>query len=341
MTSRVLLGSSVAFFLLSNGCGVQDADYALKAKQGEMERATTRVDNVAPRAEDGWTLLPVEFSTAHPYANRAYASYTVTEPGADYIRLHFKNFHLETGYDYVVVSTPDGSSAIRYTGLLGEFWTASIPGPSARIELFTDASVRKYGFDLVGYAAQKDEDQWQTKTFVWHTQHPYKNDSYQVVEISQPDAVKMKILFGELKTEEGYDFVYIYDEVGRFVAEYSGDLGKFETPAFPGKKLYVVFVSDYSVTDVGVSIAQYSYVTEASEPGCFCTANYDPVCGVNGQTYSNGCQAGCAQVAVAHPGACGVEGDFCGGIAAVSCADGYSCQLEGNWADAGGTCRAN
>ncbi len=342
MNVRVI-GSSVAVasLLLSSACGIQDADQALKAKQAEMERATARVDAVAPRTEDGWTLRDAQFSTAHPYANRASATYIVTEPGADYIRLHFKGFHLETGYDWLIVSTPDGSSAIRYTGYLGEFWTASIPGPSAKIELVTDASVRKYGFDLVGYAGQKDTDEWQTKSFVWHTAHPYENGAYQVVEIAEPQATKMKILFGEVSTEEGYDFVSIYDEVGRMVAEYSGNLGKLETPAFPGKKLYVVFTSDESIIDAGASIAEYSFVSEATEPGCFCTAEFNPVCGTNGQTYSNSCQAGCAQVQIDHVGACGVDGDFCGGIAAVTCAEGFSCQLEGGWADAGGTCRAN
>ena len=317
--------------------------YELRKPKSDAERAVQAVSATEPSVADGWQLVSSAlFETAHPYKNRERQVYTVTHPGASEVRVKLENFDLETGYDYVTVSTPEGTSSIRYTGKLGTFWTISIPGPSARVELVTDRSVTKYGFKIGGYAAKSDGQVWESKTFVWETNHPYRNDEYQVVEIAEPRAVKMKLLFGELITEEGYDFVGVYNESGLLVAQYSGNLGKFETPAIEGRKLYVLFMSDESVVKSGVSIAQYSFVPEETEPGCMCIALYQPVCGENGKTYGNTCEAACEQVPVAHVGECGTQlGDFCGGIAAMSCAEGWTCQLAGNYPDAGGTCVQN
>lgn len=328
--------AALSSLLALAGCG---EPYELRKPKADDARVAQAVSATDPSIEQGWQLVSSAlFETSHPYRNRESQVYTVTHPGASEIRVKLEGFDLENGYDYVKVSTPEGGSAIHYTGKLGSFWTASIPGASARIELVTDYSVTRYGFRIAGYAAKSDGQAWETKTFVWESRHPYKNHEYQVVEIAEPRAVKMKLLFGHLETEEGYDFVGVYNESGLLVAEYSGNLGKFETPAIEGRKLYVVFVSDGSIVDAGVSVAQYSFVPEESEPGCLCIALYQPVCGENMKTYGNSCEAACEQVPVAHAGACGTQGDFCGGIAGIPCAEGWRCELSGTYADAGGSC---
>ncbi len=81
------------------------------------------------------------------------------------------------------------------------------------------------------------------------------------------------------------------------------------------------------------------------EQGCVCPALYDPVCGTNGTTYGNGCEAGCANIGVAHDGECGIPGDFCGGFAGRPCSGDNRCRyapstFEAPHPDAGGTCVA-
>ncbi|HTL32702.1 MAG TPA: Kazal-type serine protease inhibitor domain-containing protein [Kofleriaceae bacterium] len=76
---------------------------------------------------------------------------------------------------------------------------------------------------------------------------------------------------------------------------------------------------------------------------CVCTANYDPVCGVNGHTYSNACAAGCANAPVGHTGECGIAGDSCGTIFGLTCKDDFKCRFAAStwnypFPDAGGKC---
>ncbi len=77
----------------------------------------------------------------------------------------------------------------------------------------------------------------------------------------------------------------------------------------------------------------------------FCTALYDPVCGCDGRTYSNACDAASNGVSVASPGECDSglqgEGEICGGIAGFRCDAGLVCDMSANdfcGADLAGTC---
>ncbi len=43
---------------------------------------------------------------------------------------------------------------------------------------------------------------------------------------------------------------------------------------------------------------------EKIKQDCVCTLQYDPVCGCNGKTYGNACEAACASIEVQYTGEC-------------------------------------
>ncbi|MEW5852315.1 MAG: Kazal-type serine protease inhibitor domain-containing protein [Myxococcota bacterium] len=65
---------------------------------------------------------------------------------------------------------------------------------------------------------------------------------------------------------------------------------------------------------------------ECVETLCSCAEIFQPVCGVYGNFYENPCMASCANEPIKHNGWCGLQGDECGGLRGLECAEHFLCQ---------------
>ncbi len=105
------------------------------------------------------------------------------------------------------------------------------------------------------------------------TQHPYLNYTNKTWSITGPDeALSMTILFDRFDSEQGYDYVSLYDRYGTAIHRVSGQHSG-ESFTVEGSKIQIRFESDYSITAWGFSVTSYTYETaEADDP------SHRPVC---------------------------------------------------------------
>jgi thermitase len=103
--------------------------------------------------ESSWSApIAQAISTPHPYADRASQRWTISHPGAAFLRLRFARFELESGYDFVNLYDAEGNLQGTLSGnQAAGTWTDEIQGDTVVVEFVSDESVPRYGFDLDAY----------------------------------------------------------------------------------------------------------------------------------------------------------------------------------------------
>lgn len=110
---------------------------------------TAHLGQPAPERIEAGRVIDFRAESPHPARDGWTQAYSF--PGATFIRLHFKGFHLEEG-DRLIVSSPDGAQAWEYSGMgvnqNGDFWSFAINGPEVKLALLAPSG-KSYGFRLV------------------------------------------------------------------------------------------------------------------------------------------------------------------------------------------------
>ncbi|MBW1808306.1 MAG: S8 family serine peptidase [Deltaproteobacteria bacterium] len=90
-------------------------------------------------------------STPHNYTDNFNQTWVITHPGTTRIRVFFTNFDTESNYDYVYIFNADDVLMTTYDGPLGDFYSIWVQGETIKVNLVTDGSMVRYGFDIFSY----------------------------------------------------------------------------------------------------------------------------------------------------------------------------------------------
>lgn len=237
----------------------------LNRHNGTIEDGSGPIDNYTAGLNCGWVIAPEDSVTG--------------------LSLAFDKFDLATGD---VLNIFDGMNSSGQ--LIGSYTGTNLPGnitPASGkmyIEFLTSGTTGKgwkahYSSNLVNFCSGIDTHTEAMGTFTDGSgNRDYRNGSICKNIIEPENAGTITIAFNQFNTEAGADKVKIYDMITQTqYAEYSGDQLP-EAITIPSGKVYVLFVSNGTVTAPGWELSYTSTVTDVNDitigdANVYCTPN--------------------------------------------------------------------
>ncbi len=107
--------------------------------------------NLLTKTTSTWTATSADVSSPNypsNYGNNEDETTTLTQAGANAVRVHFDYFKTEANYDFVRIL--DASDNIKYTyhGNIGAFTSGEVSGTTLKVHFTSDGSVTRKGFHI-------------------------------------------------------------------------------------------------------------------------------------------------------------------------------------------------
>lgn len=87
----------------------------------------------------------------HPYPDNYNYTWTIEQPNANAIRLHFVNYSTEPGFDFIYILDKDNNTIATYSGSGSDVWTPWVTGNVIKVRLVSDTAIHYYGFYIDKY----------------------------------------------------------------------------------------------------------------------------------------------------------------------------------------------
>ncbi|MEA2090731.1 MAG: hypothetical protein U9O89_08290, partial [Thermoproteota archaeon] len=91
--------------------------------------------------------------------------------------------------------------------------------------------------------------------------HPYPNGSWTYYYVTHPGAAQISVHFENISLQEGWDWIYIYDENYDFITSYTGHISDVWTPPVYGDTVIIILYTDPTISDWGFRADSYKWWT--------------------------------------------------------------------------------
>ena len=164
----------------------------------------------------------ISISSSHPYSNDLDTMWNIYHENAAYMRVHFNEVNLESGYDYVYLGDTDLYDDWYYedfTGFYTDFWSGWIPLLSDNrlyIRFITDYSITDWGFEIDMYEAYTYTD---TQYLCSYDSLPSSPDNYFIDTLldSKLDALNCAETYVICDSCNSGGMIDEVQEVGRYI----------------------------------------------------------------------------------------------------------------------------